>query len=86
MFYLEVFGEKEYVVLHSRRALHPLQVGEVQLAFNREEWAISVNPEGSEESGNPHFLDTPITYLKALAQPTVGAKNPTFSELCSFYT
>ena len=48
----------------------PLQVGEVQLAFNREEWATSVNPEGSEESGNPHFLDIPITYLKALAQPT----------------
>lgn len=79
-----VFGEKKCVVLHSRRALHPLQVGE--LAFNREEWAISVNPEGSEESGNPHFLDIPITYLKALAQPTVGAKNPNFSELCSFYT
>lgn len=70
-----VFGEKKCVVLHSRRALHP----------NREELAISVNPEGSEESGNPHFLDTPITYLKALAQPTVGAKNPNFSELCSFY-
>lgn len=65
-----VFGEKECVVLLSRRALHPLQVGEVQLAFNREECATSVNPEGSEESGHPHILDIPITYLNALAQPT----------------
>lgn len=62
--------------LAKQRALHHLRAGEVQLAFNMQEWATSVNPEGSEESGNSQFLDIPIPCLKALAQQTCWGQEP----------